>query len=317
MGEHRPDRAGKDSAIDAGLPADQTAVALAPLRDRIDAIDHEIVALLNERAEIALEIGRVKQETGRRTVRDTAREAQVLERVTSASAGLFPEPELVALYRKLIAATRRVQHAQKRGERHDGNPGSSRADRSRRRPAVGSDRGVTLTDGAVTLRPWRPGDARAVFAACQDPLIARFVPIPQPYTEADARRFVEIRARDWDADDERSFAIVDPATGDLLGAIARHGPVGHRATFGYWLAPEARGRGVATRALRLVADWTLATTGAIRLDLWTDLENDASRRVALRAGFEREGIRRAWDVDQEGRALDAVFYVLVRPGARG
>ena len=38
----------------------------------------------------------------------------MLERVTSASAGLFPEPELVALYRKLIAATRRVQHAQKR-----------------------------------------------------------------------------------------------------------------------------------------------------------------------------------------------------------
>jgi chorismate mutase/prephenate dehydratase len=94
--------------------APETAAALAPLRERIDAIDHEIVALLNERAEIALEIGRVKQRTGRRTVRDAKREAEVLERVTSTSAGLFPEPELVALYRKLIAATRRVQHAQKR-----------------------------------------------------------------------------------------------------------------------------------------------------------------------------------------------------------
>jgi chorismate mutase/prephenate dehydratase len=99
---------------DAVAHGDRTAVALAPLRERIDAIDHEIVALLNERAQIALEIGRVKEQTGRRTVRDTTREAEVLERVTSASAGLFPEPELVALYRKLIAATRRVQHAQKR-----------------------------------------------------------------------------------------------------------------------------------------------------------------------------------------------------------
>ena len=98
----------------AAPAGDPTATALAPLRDRIDAIDQEIVALLNERAQIALEIGRVKQVTGRRTVRDAAREAQVLEHVTSASAGLFPEPELVALYRKLIAATRRVQHAQKR-----------------------------------------------------------------------------------------------------------------------------------------------------------------------------------------------------------
>ncbi|MDA8237355.1 MAG: chorismate mutase [Chloroflexi bacterium] len=99
---------------DAAALADRTGAALVPLRERIDAIDHEIVALLNERAEIALEIGRVKQATGRRTVRDASREAEVLERVTSASAGLFPEPELVALYRKLIAATRRVQHAQKR-----------------------------------------------------------------------------------------------------------------------------------------------------------------------------------------------------------
>jgi chorismate mutase/prephenate dehydratase len=100
----------------------ETAAALAPLRERIDAIDHEIVALLNERAQIALEIGRVKQETGRRTVRDAKREAEVLERVTSTSAGLFPEPELVALYRKLIAATRRVQHAQKRAVAAEDDP---------------------------------------------------------------------------------------------------------------------------------------------------------------------------------------------------
>jgi chorismate mutase/prephenate dehydratase len=139
MGERRRARAGTEPPSGAKPPAgaeplsgaastgDPTAKALAPLRDRIDAIDQEIVALLNERAQIALEIGRVKQVTGRRTVRDAAREAQVLERVTSASAGLFPEPELVALYRKLIAATRRVQHAQKRDGRPD-RPAESSAD---------------------------------------------------------------------------------------------------------------------------------------------------------------------------------------------
>jgi chorismate mutase len=110
-------RADPEPRSEAGAEplAPETAAALAPLRERIDAIDHEIVALLNERAQIALEIGRAKQATGRRTVRDATREAEVLERVTHASAGLFPEPELVALYRKLIAATRRVQHAQRRG----------------------------------------------------------------------------------------------------------------------------------------------------------------------------------------------------------
>jgi RimJ/RimL family protein N-acetyltransferase len=175
---------------------------------------------------------------------------------------------------------------------------------------------VTLTDGVVRLRPWRPADAPAVFVACQDPLIARFVPIPQPYTEEVARTFVEVRRRDWATEDERSFAIVDPADDELLGSIARHGPVGHRATFGYWLAPQARGRGFATRALRLVTDWTLRTTDLIRLDLYTDVANEASGRVAERAGFEREGLRRAWDLARNGRPIDVVFYVLVRDAAR-
>ena len=77
------------------------------------------MALLNERAQIALEIGRVKQATGRRpSATRPARE--VLERVTSASAGLFPEPELVALYRKLIAATRKVQAVERRNRRRGG-----------------------------------------------------------------------------------------------------------------------------------------------------------------------------------------------------
>jgi chorismate mutase/prephenate dehydratase len=102
-------------AADASAPAvDAAAVTLAPLRVRIDAIDREIVALLNERAEIALEIGRVKDASGGRAIRDPRREAEVIERVTSTSAGLFPEPELVALYRRLIAATRQVQAEQRR-----------------------------------------------------------------------------------------------------------------------------------------------------------------------------------------------------------
>jgi chorismate mutase/prephenate dehydratase len=118
-------RAAVEPAAGALSGGDPTAEALAPLRERIDAIDREIVALLNERAQIALEIGRVKQVTGRRTVRDAAREAQVMEHVTNASAGLFPEPELVGLYRKLIAATRRVQHAQKRARQPDGTADST------------------------------------------------------------------------------------------------------------------------------------------------------------------------------------------------
>ena len=50
----------------------------------------------------------------------------------------------------------------------------------------------------------------------------------------------------------------------------------------------------------------------IRLDLYTHPDNDASGRVAERAGYVREGVRRAWDLDREGSPCDAIFYVLVR-----
>jgi len=171
-----------------------------------------------------------------------------------------------------------------------------------------------LTDGVVRLRPWRPTDAEPVFEACQDPLIARYVPIPQPYTMESATGFVTGSAADHETGPSAHFAIVDATTDRLLGAISRHGPNGHRAMIGYWLTSEARGHGFVTRAVRLLADLTFNATETIRLELYTDAANDASGRVALRAGFEREGIRRAWDIDRDGRPIDAVFYVRFRPG---
>jgi len=169
-----------------------------------------------------------------------------------------------------------------------------------------------LTDGVVSLRPWRPDDAQAVFEACQDPEIPRWVPVPQPYTLEDGRWFVNHVIDESAAGASAHFAIVDPGTGLLLGSISRHALTEHRAMFGYWLAREARGRGVATRALRLIVDWTMATTPVIRYELYTDVDNDRSGRVAVRAGFEPEGIRRAWSIGRDGRPIDAAFYVMLR-----
>jgi RimJ/RimL family protein N-acetyltransferase len=174
------------------------------------------------------------------------------------------------------------------------------------------ERPIELTDGVVRLRVWEPGDAAAVHAACQDPLIVRYIPVPQPYTEATAREFVARRRADWDSDDERSFAITDHTTGEVLGSIARHQRAEHRAELGYWLAPGARARGVATRALRLISTWSFEVTGLVRLELFTDPENLASQAVAERAGFAFEGVRRAWDLDRDGRPMDGVFFVRFR-----
>ena len=109
---------------------------------------------------------------------------------------------------------------------------------------------TTLTVDELVLRPWRPADATEVFGICQDPEIARWVTIPQPFLPADADAFIEGAQAMWRDGVGAPFAIVDAATEQLLGAVTRFGPDGHQATFGLWLAPAARGRGVGTRALR-------------------------------------------------------------------
>ena len=67
--------------------------------------------------------------------------------------------------------------------------------------------GTTLTVDDLMLRPWRHSDASAVFAACQDPEIARWVTIPQPYRAADADAFIEGTQAMWRDGTGAPFAI--------------------------------------------------------------------------------------------------------------
>jgi len=73
---------------------------------------------------------------------------------------------------------------------------------------------------------------------------------------------------------------------------------------------EARGRGVATRALRLIAAWAVEEIGAGRVQLYTDPANEASQRVAEKAGFRREGMLRSW-TEIKGSRRDVVMYSLL------
>ncbi len=82
---------------------------LRRLRQRINALDRRIVALLNERAELARDVGRAKTALGRRAIRDGDREREVLLRVTMANQGPLAQADLLALYRRLMAATRSLE----------------------------------------------------------------------------------------------------------------------------------------------------------------------------------------------------------------
>jgi chorismate mutase/prephenate dehydratase len=106
-------------------PREVETAELRRLRHRIDALDRRIVGLLNERAELARDAGRAKHAAGRRAIRDAEREREVLLRVTMANTGPLPQADLLALYRRLMTATRALEAQDRRrgaprsGPRHD------------------------------------------------------------------------------------------------------------------------------------------------------------------------------------------------------
>jgi RimJ/RimL family protein N-acetyltransferase len=171
-----------------------------------------------------------------------------------------------------------------------------------------------LTDGTVVLRLPRDADAPAIAAACCDPEIARWIPVPTPYRLEDARTFVAFAAEAWSTGREPTFVIADSASRTLVGTIAIHRRPDEpgKAAVGYWLTPEARGRGAATRAVRLVVRWAFTVEpNLIRMELLTLVGNEASGRVALRAGFAREGVLRRY-LPFRGELVDAVMFARLR-----
>jgi RimJ/RimL family protein N-acetyltransferase len=147
-----------------------------------------------------------------------------------------------------------------------------------------------LADGEVRLRPYRPSDLDALVQELSDPEIPRWTNVPRDYGEDEGQAFL---------------AHVEPqrlAGRALTLAIDEelHGAVGltdvdwrdRRAEVGYWVAASQRGRGLATRALRLLSTWALSETGLERLDLYANPANEPSQRVAEGAGFRREGLLR-------------------------
>ena len=165
-----------------------------------------------------------------------------------------------------------------------------------------------LSDGTVTLRAWTTDDVSDIVAMCSEPDVIRFTSVPVPYDADDARLWLDLHPGRLAAGDGAAFAITEDGDDRPVGSIGVR--VLHEqgaAETGYHVVQERRGRGLATRALRLVARWTFAELPVGRLQLTTHLDNPASQRVAEKAGFTREGVLRAW-ADQRGERVDLVMW---------
>ena len=167
---------------------------------------------------------------------------------------------------------------------------------------------VELLDAELKLRPPTEADIPAIVAACRDPEIARFIPfVPTSYNEDDARRWLDAVQAGWRTTPERTFAVLDHERDEFLGVVTVN--LAEKGTVGYWLAPDARGRGVMTRSVALVVDWARQTHGIGVLRLTTHPDNLASQRVAERAGFRRIGMTHEHPAFLDG-TTEAVLFEL-------
>jgi len=185
----------------------------------------------------------------------------------------------------------------------DGAGGNETAGRSENSGSSGScsdgvaSAGRKRVPGAtIVLRPWRDDDAAVAQRHTHPPhyLPARAVPTPETFTEWLLRareRMAQGRSLNW--------CIADARTDDPLGEVLvfvheEHLGAVDTAELGYWLRPDARGRGLAEAAARLAVDHALAAVadgglGLRRLVAVTAADNTASNTVLERCGFTRWG----------------------------
>jgi RimJ/RimL family protein N-acetyltransferase len=176
-----------------------------------------------------------------------------------------------------------------------------------------------LTDADLLLRPWSAADVPENVMGFADPSVLRYSwQLTRRYTDADARAFFVEQEQARRRGEELHFAFVRAdRTEVVLGAGSLYGVdrTAGRAAVGYWLTPDGRGHGIATRATRLMAAWAFDELGIHRLELTCGPDNDASQRVANRCGFVREGVLRS-HLPFKGQRRDTVIYSLLSSDAR-
>lgn len=167
-----------------------------------------------------------------------------------------------------------------------------------------------IDGNGVRLRGWRTEDIDDLVAGYSDPQTRRYMSaLPVPFTRRHGEWYVNEAAPAIIAEGGAAYAITDPDTGRVIGGagLERVVPPRQQAELGYWVADGARRRGVATAAVRALCAYA-HQTGITRLELLTHGENAASQRVAMSAGFTREGVRRGAVANREGTRDDLLVF---------
>lgn len=166
----------------------------------------------------------------------------------------------------------------------------------------------SITHDAITLRTLCASDAPFIAIAGADAETQKWLPLPKPYTIDDATHFIgEIAVATQTAGTGIVFAIEQNDI--FVGCIdvKRTEWVNGDCEIGYWTMPEHRGRGFMTQALTILSKWVLVEQGFVRVEVRVAVDNLSSQRVAVKAGFIREGIARQAGRVHGGR-VDLIIF---------
>ncbi|MGI5242631.1 GNAT family N-acetyltransferase [Dactylosporangium sp. CA-139066] len=180
-------------------------------------------------------------------------------------------------------------------------------------PAVPSDP-VPIDLGDLVLRATAEADAPAVLAAFADPQLRLWNPPPRYDDDPDANVLAWISDRaDWSTGIRVAWAVAAAGGGPLIGSVSvRVDGAQANGSIGYWTVPAARGRGVASRAVRAAARFAFDVVGLHRIELAHAVANPPSCRVAQSAGFALEGVLREAYTYGDGTRQDEHLHAKLR-----
>ena len=171
--------------------------------------------------------------------------------------------------------------------------------------AAGTFRGATQPTipvrSGLLLRPWASRDAQAVFEAFADPEIRRWH-VRTATCRAEVEGWIDSWNADWRGGAHAYWAVADAVTDDLLGRVSLKSMdlVGGQGGVAYWTMPARRREDVASRAVDALTRWAFDDVGFHRLELTHAVHNLPSCRVAIKTGFDFEGVKRRAGLHLDG-----------------
>jgi len=176
----------------------------------------------------------------------------------------------------------------------------------------------SLQGEVVVLRPLRAADAAAYARAFrEDEGMGRLLGVERDPTEAEVTGRVESAAERARTGRGAALVVCTQEDDSLLGEVMLHTFAWkhRRCEIGFWIAPSARGRGLARDGIARTLRWAFEDLAIERMEMATTPENAPTRGIATRLGFVQEGVQRKRNLERGARVDMVLFGLLARDWA--